>query len=91
MLRRCFFLADEVEPSPAKSPDTMLMVSRRGISVVGVNAGWWVVYVVIGALLVIVTGITWGRQLSDFLGWDGPSLLMKRRKWPVRINSSILS
>jgi len=27
---RCFFLAEEVSPPPAKLPDIVLLVSRRG-------------------------------------------------------------
>jgi len=45
--QRCFFMAEEVDPSLAKSPEIVLMVLRSGGSVgaTSVRAGWgsWLV------------------------------------------------
>ena len=45
--RRCFFLAEEVDPPLAKSPEMVLIVPRRGgsVGVTSVRAGWgsWLV------------------------------------------------
>jgi len=40
--RRCFFLADEVDPPLAKPPERVLMVPRSGGSVgaISARAGW---------------------------------------------------
>jgi len=95
--RKCFFLADEVEPPLAKPPEMVLMVPRKG-GLAGVmlvwagcgcwSLGWvgWLLWLTpLGCRLWSCRGGWWVREEV----WS--SLRMKRRKWPARTSSSILS
>jgi len=68
--RRCFFLAEEVDPPLAKPPEMVLIVPRRGGSagVTSVRAGWgsWLV----GWLGRLSWRESWGGRLwSERGGW----------------------
>jgi len=69
--RRCFFLAEEVDPPLAKPPEMVLMVScsRGSVGATSVRAGW-------GSRLVgWLEGLSWqesrgGRRWLDRGGWS---------------------
>jgi len=90
----CLFLAEEVDPPLVKPLEMVLMVPRReGLARVmsAPVLAWWVGCGVCHDERHVedVCGRIGGWRVREEEEWS--SLQMKRRKWPARTSSSILS